>query len=243
MHQMIGHWTDLTTVVFGFTKYSNEDAARIRLFKHTLVRLISLLNAMILADLEGFDEGSSNAALHFEILDVEGLEPAALRYLQESERSHLTPLMLFQWLNNLIVAEISSGVLTIPAPLLARVFQAMNQAMLSYHDARKYSSTPFPFAYTAAMEIVLIVHFFVTPLVVCSWDIGLLAVICCTFFLVFLVWLLHLLPTDLENPFRIHVNGLDTERLQTTMNEILGLLPSHETFDGTEGGGSPSRRP
>jgi len=221
VHQMIGHWTDMTTVVFGFTTYSQQDPTRIRLFKHTLVRLISLMNAMILADLEGFEEGSANAALHFELLDVEGFDSTALQHLKRSQRSHLTPLMIYQWLNNLIVAEISSGVLCIPAPLLTRVFQAMNQAMLSYHDARKYSSTPFPFPYTAAIEIVLMVHFILTPLVVCSWDISLPGVVCFTFFLVFLMWLLHLVPTDLENPFNVKFSGLDTEKLQTTMNEIL----------------------
>ena len=218
---MLGHWTDLTAVAFSFTKHSEQEQDRIRIFKHAVARLVSLLNAVIFADLEGSKENATNRALNYELLDVEGLDNAALEHLQLADGQHLIPLMVFQWFHNLIVQEISTGVLSIPAPLLTRVFQAMNQAMLSYEDARKYASTPFPFPYTAAMEIVLTVHFFLTPLMVSSWELELPGVLCFNFFLVFMMWLLHLVPRDFENPFAVQLAGLDTEKLQNTMNEIL----------------------
>lgn len=223
VHQMMGHWTDMTHVTIGFTRYSSAGTERIRLFKQTFVRLVSLLNAMILADLEGVEDGSQNA-LHFELLDIEAFEDDALSHIELTPTLVETPLLVFQWLNNLIVDEISTGVLNIPAPLLTRVFQAMNAAMLSYHDAKKYANTPFPFPYTAAIEMMMFTHFFITPLVMSSWTTSHAGLVIFTFSLVFLMWVLHLVPGELENPFQVSVNGLDTESLQAVMNQTLTAL-------------------
>lgn len=224
VHQMMGHWTDMTHVTIGYTRYSSVEIDRVRLFKQTLVRLVSLLNAMILADLEGVDEDGDQCALHFQLLDIEAFEEDALTHIELSPRLGETPLLVFQWLNNLIVDEISSGVLNIPPPLLTRVFQAMNSAMLSYHDAKKYANIPFPFPYTAAIEMVMTIHGIFTPFVITSWTSSWLGAAMGTFVLVFLMWVLHLVPNELENPFEVSMNGLDTESMQVAMNERLRAL-------------------
>jgi len=224
VHGMMGHWLEMVHVLVAFTRHSQAGTERIRMFKHTLIRLVSFLNSIILADLEGVEEDGAQEALHFELLDIEALEHAALSHIELSPQLREMPVLVFQWLNNLIVDEITSGVLNIPAPLLTRVFHSMNNAMLSYHDAKKYGSTPFPFPYSVAIEVMMCAHLLYTPLVVSTWTSNIAGSVIFTFLLVFLMWVLHLVPFELENPFRPNVNGLDTEDLQEVMNQTLASV-------------------
>ena len=224
---MTGHLTDMTHVVVGFTRYSKVDAMMVHKFRHVFVRLVSQLHAMILADLEGGEQGTECKALQFELLDLEGFEKKALVYFElvSKRRDHL-PLLVNQWINNIVVDNIGSGVLSVPPPLLARVFQSMNQCLLSYHEARKYGDTPFPFPYTVGIEIVLSAHFVLTPLFVCLWTTNLAAMCSFSFVLLFPMWLLHLVPNQLENPFEPDLTGLDTRELQEELKQTLTALLS-----------------
>ena len=95
------------------------ETAVIEKFQQKLVRLVSLLNAMILGELEGADRDVKNAT-RWELIDVSGLDRQALVHLS---RSKCKPETVFQWLQNEIVDNVSTGVLGIPAPLLTRAFQ------------------------------------------------------------------------------------------------------------------------
>ena len=227
VYKMTGHLTDMTHVALGFTRHGTADQERKDQFKHTFARLVSLLHALILADLEGDEKETVSKALEYDLLDVQSLDTKSLVNIRRValNREHL-PILIFQWLHNLIVDNISTGVLSIPPPLLTRVFRAMTESMLSYHEARKYADTPFPFPYTAGIEIVLTVHFILTPLFVCLWTTSAIAMCVLTFVLLFPMWLLHLVPNELENPFEPDYNGLDTRELQEELNEFLTAILS-----------------
>lgn len=103
----------------------------------------------------------------------------------------------------------------------------MNEAMLSYHDARKYSSTPFPFPYTAAIELVLMV----TRRLLLGYQ---LARAC---LLHFLLGIPHVVaPLGAENPFEVNaksplhrnVEGDDERDSVGRHLGAHGLLPAHE---------------
>lgn len=218
---MMGVWADAASTVIAFTRHSQASEDNIQTFQQTLVRLISLLSAMILAELEGSEPGEAVHMKHFELVDVECLNPEAILYLKNCQQK---PAVVFQWIQNLIVDNIGTGVLTIPAPLLSRTFQDLGSAMINYHDALKYVEVPFPFPYTACTDILLIIHWAVTPVVLCTWTSQPVWAALFTFILVFVVWSLHLIAGELENPFGCDVNDLHMVELQRCINTSLIIL-------------------
>ena len=73
---------------------------------------------------------------------------------------------------------------------------------------------------------MLSAHFVLTPLFVCLWTTNLAAMCSFSFVLLFPMWLLHLVPNQLENPFEPDLNGLDTRELQEELNQTLTALLS-----------------
>uniref|UniRef100_A0A7S1AGP5 Uncharacterized protein n=1 Tax=Noctiluca scintillans TaxID=2966 RepID=A0A7S1AGP5_NOCSC len=94
----------------------------------------------------------------------------------------------------------------------------MGTAMMHYHDAMKCVEVPFPFPYTACTDILLIIHWAVTPLVLCSWTSGPLWAALFTFIMVFVLWSLHFIAGELENPFGCDVNDLHMTEMQREIN-------------------------
>merc|ERR1711871_1329007 len=101
----------------------------------------------------------------------------------------------------LIVDNMETGILNVPAPILTRSFQEMSQAMLKVHEAHKIVNVPYPIDLNAASTFFLIFHFILTVWFVPSWmpSDGLsLAII---FVLVFSHWFVHFICGELEQPF------------------------------------------
>lgn len=221
LYRMVGDLFDTATTVIAFTRFSHAGQEEIQTFRQTLVRLISLLSAMILAELEGSEPGQHVNALHFELVDVECIDPDSLLYLKKASQK---PEVVFQWIQNLIVDNITTGVLSIPPPLLTRTFQDLGSAMIQYHDAMKYTEVPIPFPYIACSDILLLIHWVVTPIVISSWIPELVWAALFTFVMVFVVWSLHFIAGELENPFGCDVNDLHMEEIQRGVNSSLILL-------------------
>lgn len=226
VHQMMGDFFDGASTVMAFCRYSSAPEERVVAFQQTLIRLLSLNNAMVLAELEGdavLSQGHDHQhfAFTYELLDAKSLDASSLKHLRQATQK---PEVVFQWIQCLIVDNISCGVLSIPPPLLTRVFQDFGNALMRYHEARKYSTVPLPFPYIATAEVLLLIHTVLTPVIVVnstSWAPWTGAV---TFFSVFLVWSLHLVAGELENPFEADANDLDVGEMQQEMNERLVAL-------------------
>merc|ERR1719434_559882 len=92
VHGMMGHWLEMVHVLVAFTRQSQAGTERIRMFKHTLIRLVSILNSIILADLEGVKEDGAQ-------LDIEALEHAALSHIELSPQLREMLVLVFQWLD------------------------------------------------------------------------------------------------------------------------------------------------
>lgn len=238
LHQMSGDWFDAASTVLSFCKYSKEDSVKIEEFQQLFVRLMSLLNAMILAELEGHNVGDDSKcdviyvknilganAMEFELLHPDAIDP---KYIERVQKAKHKAEMVFQWIQNLIIENIVSGVLSIPPPLLTRTFQDLGSGMMHYHDALKYSDTPFPFPYTCATEILLMVHWLYTPIFVCTLTDSRIWVVFLSIMLVFVLWSLHLIAGELENPFGDDRNDLNMSEMQVDMNESLASLISVE---------------
>jgi len=227
IHQILGDWHDATSTLVAFCRYSEADKELVVSFQQKLVRLMSLLNAMILGELEG-DDSAEMAATRWELIDVSGLDRRLLALLA---RSKSRPEIVFQWVQNEIVDNIKTGVLTIPPPLLTRAFQELANGMMKYHDAAKLARVPFPLPYTIVVEMLLAIYAVVTPIVMSTWaeHVGWGALF--SFVLVFVVWSMHVLALELENPYGLDANDLDMSEIQCELNRhlVAALAHSEET--------------
>jgi len=111
------------------------------------------MHALMLADLEGDNPLSGEeAAFQYEVIDPEGMDSQSLTALKNSTRK---VDLVYQWVQNLVVQGERSGILAVPAPILARAFAELNAGIVQYHAALKIAKVPFPFPYNAARRLCL----------------------------------------------------------------------------------------
>ena len=222
LHAMLGDWFDASSTLLSFLRFSNADEDVINEKKQVLVRLMSMLNALVLGDLEA--RGGQEPIPHkFQLLDVHSIDRQSLDSLKTAtNKSEL----VFQWIQNLIVDMIRSEVLCVPAPLMTRIFQDLGNGLNKFHESMKFAEVPVPFPYVAATEITLYTHTIITPIVSVQWSPVVYQCPFFTFVIVFVLWSLFTVAGELENPFgNVDVNDLDTDLLQSEMNrQLLCLL-------------------
>jgi len=204
--------------LIAFCLYSQASRKEITTFQQTLVRLVSLLSAMMLTELEGYD--TLNDA-PYEVIELESFELHSMSTLMtEKDKTEI----VFQWIKNLMVESITGGVLTIPPPILTRVFQELDAAMSKYHQAEKFSKVPFPFPYVAALELFMVIHTLLTPLTLVNIIPNLVWPPLLTFVFVFMLWSLHFACSELENPYMGDANDLDLQDMQCILNDRLASI-------------------
>jgi len=199
-----------------FVRMSKESPEKVLEFKHTVVRLCSLLSALCMQDIS--EEGMNS---EIEVIDAVGLDCHALQMLRESDSR---PLLVLHWIMCVIVEGIDSGVLNVPPPILGRAFQGMVNGLTHCEDCVHLSVLPFPLPYRQTLLILLIMHWFITPMVAVQWSARPVLVFFYTFFLVFSYWSLYCISTELENPFGKDDTDLDVAELQRSLNRRLLLL-------------------
>jgi len=223
IHRMMGSWVDAVSAAFAFTRYSSEHPDKIKEFKHVLVRLVSLLNAMVLGELEGM-EAREKREFEYELLDIASLTQ---RTLEPLKKTKCGPIMVHHWVQEVIVNGVKSGVMSIPPPLLTVVFQELGHGMVMYQEGVQLTRVRFPFPYTMTTVVMLCIISVSTPVVFLSWTTGFFWPVLFTFLLVFTFWALHFTAGELENPFGDDANDLDMRQIQSDVNaRLLTLLHS-----------------
>mmetsp|Transcript_11993 Transcript_11993/g.27199 ORF Transcript_11993/g.27199 Transcript_11993/m.27199 type:complete len:436 (-) Transcript_11993:267-1574(-) len=217
---MRAQWYDAAAALCAFCAHSQCPEEMIDNFKHTMVRLFSMLHALALGEMEDTD-GSHIIAFNVELLDPDGIDPHSLRYLQEAD---CKVALLLQWMLVLIVKNIRTGVLSIPPPILSRVFQQIGNGMVALHHAIKISTIPFPFPYAQACDFLLVMHWMTTPVIIQGWTSSPVWSFIFSFVMVFIYWTLNAIAIGLENPFGTDSNDLDYAELQNEMNRQLMVL-------------------
>mmetsp|Transcript_44263 Transcript_44263/g.102241 ORF Transcript_44263/g.102241 Transcript_44263/m.102241 type:complete len:605 (+) Transcript_44263:35-1849(+) len=231
MHQMRAEWVDACISIFAFTKYSHASAQQIDTFKALMVRLMSMLHAAALAELEvvnaDFHELSTAerfdkvSAFDFEIIDPGVLDTRSLMF---TKRCGSRVELIYSWIQGLIVDNISSGVLSIPPPILTRTFQEISNGMVAFHDAMKISYIPLPFPYAQACDCLLALHWLVAPFVISQWVTSAAWAAIFVIIQVFILWALNFIAIEIENPFGSDPNDLDGRRMQEELNTHLLML-------------------
>eukprot|EP00450_Noctiluca_scintillans_P029336 CAMPEP_0194546274 /NCGR_PEP_ID=MMETSP0253-20130528/90433_1 /TAXON_ID=2966 /ORGANISM="Noctiluca scintillans" /LENGTH=317 /DNA_ID=CAMNT_0039393349 /DNA_START=218 /DNA_END=1167 /DNA_ORIENTATION=+ len=221
VHQMMGLWLESASTAVAFCRSSSVAESEIMNFQQSLVRFLSLLNAMILGELEGKENGEMQLAAFYELLDAEAMDLRALEHLTDMDER---PVVVFQWVQSLLVDNITAGVLCMPAPLLTRVFQDLSLGMEKYHEAMKYVEVPIPFPYTATAEVLLVIHTLMAPVLISAQAKWFVWCGVFTFVSVFTLWSLHFIATELENPFEGDANDLNMHEMQATLNRRLAVV-------------------
>lgn len=209
-------WFTFFKETISFTRPSKADTEKIKTFRARLAHLVSLCNAMCMANLEG--EGSKKPVAHgFPVIGVEGLDAESLEALSNSS---FQVELVHQWIYNLVVEAVKNGVLDMQPPILGACFATLNAPLHHYFSGRRLTMVPFPYPFAASAEVMMIFQTVFTAIAMFAWcEPGTAAVF--TFAFTFTLWSIHLVAADLENPFGTDVNDLPMEELHV---ELTGLM-------------------
>lgn len=233
MHQLCACWYDTTSTLVAFLRTSHATAEEITHFQETLIRLISLLNALCLDGLE--QKESDFASGHsFEVIGWKDLTEE----IQDGVMSSQCRVeFVFQEIQKLVVDGMKANVVTIAAPILTRSFQEMGAGMLIYHEAKKLSCVPLPFAYAFITRVILIAEAAFFPFMLAVHTKGILSTFCFTFGGTVMLWFLNGVAESLDNPFRKEASSLETSHVQEQLNVQLRELVRRSST------GTPTLRP
>jgi len=217
---MLAEWFDASSAVLAFSKVSKADPALREAFEHRFVRLLSLLHAFAVSQLREMD-GTT-----FELIDPDGLDKDSIEAVVHSE----APVaLIFQWVMQLLVENIENKVLSVPPPIVSRAFQEFANGMVAYHDALKIQTTDFPFPYQQMTTLLLLLHFCITPPVMCMWTEWASWVFLFTFIQVFVFWALYFTALEIEFPFRDGHSNYEAKKMHREFNHQLLLLIDPQT--------------
>lgn len=225
VHRMRVDWFMAACVLMAYCRASKANPHAVRNFQGKLVRLMSMIHATALAELEQLNvnevEHEQIAAFQFELLDPAGFDEETLRSVK---MSHRKVELIFAWIVMLVVQISEEGVCAPPTPVLSQVFQMLCKGMDAFEDALRITCIPFPFPYLQTCDMVILLHCLMTPVVMVSWCdhpfwAGLL-----TFLQVFTIQAMDYIALEIEDPFGQDVNDLDGYEMQRQMNNHLVLL-------------------
>lgn len=219
-----GQLLEAASSLISFPLISQCPKSDIDHFRHCVVTLISLLHATALGHVASC-ELKTFKVINFSALD----EKYRTRLASHSFRNRVD--LIYMWLNGLIVLNIPNGLLNIPPPILSRVFQELEKAMIEYNQVLEVMSIPFPFPYAQCAIFLLVVVGICTPFAMCSWvDHPIVAGVLSFLTMVCLVSL-ELIASELENPFGEDCNDLPIEDFHNSLNESLMLMISEDAHD------------
>jgi len=220
LHQMHAEWLDTCGSLISFSTYSTQPPEVVQDFQNLMVRLFSMLHAVSLADIEDSNRGRTDGvqAYHFNLIDVQAIDVASLNAVRLSEAK---VELVFMWIQQLMVNHVKSGVLSIPPPLLSRAFQNLANGLVALEAALKISAIPFPFPYAQTTDMLLTLHWLMSPVVVAQWTSSPAWAFVFSAIHAFALWSLNSIAGELENPFGTDANDIDMKGLQMEMNEKL----------------------
>jgi len=220
LHQMRGEWFDSVSCCVTFSRAAIADKQQgVFIFRHTLVRLMSLCHG---SALEEIADDAGNIAT----IDLTGLDSTTLRHLKECKEVHLFNRVevILHVIQTLITRNLEIGILKIPPPILSRVYQTLSRGFVNLLNAKKITDTRFPFPYAQLISMLLMVHTLLTPVMICELIDHKVWAFIFTFVPIFGMFSLNFTASQLENPFGNDDNDLPLVDFQEEMNASLLML-------------------
>lgn len=199
-----------------FSLMSKKPKEEVELFKDKIVRLFSLLHGMALSSIADQQE-------HFQCIDIESIPDRYISYLKGKSRRQKVEVV-YQWINHLIIESLDNGLLNVPPPLLSRVFQELEKAMVEYNQVLQIMTISFPFPYAQVAVVMIWLYFLVTPFVATSWTAQPFMAAGYTLISAACFVGLEMIAAELENPFGDDINDLPCKQFQDESNDGLLLL-------------------
>jgi len=225
LHQMKGEWFDTISncVTFSISAKIKSPEKVIR-FRHTIVRLMSLCHASALEEISGMDA-------ELETIDTRGLDYSTLLHLKNCVEVHgfNKVEVLLHLIQSLITKAHEDGVLSVPPPILSRVFQTCSRGYVNLLNTKKITDTKFPFPYVQLITLLLLLHTAFVPMVVSSLVESNAMAVIITFMTLFGMHAINFIAIQLEDPFGTDDNDLPLEHFQTEMNSCLLMLLHYDT--------------
>jgi len=217
VQQMQSKWCDACGSLIAFSRKSKRNYEDVLQFQNVLVRLFSLMHSLALQQIHSLHDET------FQVIDLHGLDEGSLKAIKQCPTSSRVELVS-AWIHQLIVDNIDTGIMPAPPPIQSRVFQELSNGTMNMNNAQKIAATPFPFPYAQMTSVFLLIHWVLTPVLMCSWTGHWVWSFVWTFTPVLSFWCINLIAAEIEQPFGNDSNDLPTHGLQETMNETLILL-------------------
>eukprot|EP00929_Paragymnodinium_shiwhaense_P002748 TRINITY_DN10302_c0_g1_i2.p1 TRINITY_DN10302_c0_g1~~TRINITY_DN10302_c0_g1_i2.p1 ORF type:complete len:583 (+),score=84.68 TRINITY_DN10302_c0_g1_i2:107-1855(+) len=209
-----GVWVNAVSNTLAFTTKESKRKQEVDSFQHFLVRLMSMLFAASLQSI-------STANCDFRTLGDFGIDKTHLAYL---DRAHDKTEVLLNWVQRLVVQNHGNGVLSVPPPILSRVFQELGNGVRELQSAHRLQTCPFPFPYAQAISLFLILNWGLLPVIAGFFVPQLGGAALLTFCTVFSMWSINYIAAELEMPFGSDPNDLPLVELQEDFNECMRML-------------------
>jgi len=223
LHQMRGEWFDAASCLVSFSrdgKVHKGKGEEVIEFRHTLIRLFSLMHGTAL------DEISGNIEDRYEVLDVYGLDHGTLKFLKHCQENNFNRVEALQHMIQVLVTHnFHAGVLTIAPPILSRVYQTLSRGLVNLLNAKKIKDTAFPFPWAQIILVLLVMHAGFTPLIMVQvLHSNKFLAVSLSFVPIFSMFSLNLVAIELEMPFGSDANDLALRDFQEEMNHSLLML-------------------
>lgn len=215
-----GEWFNAYSSIMAFTSTKPELQPQVESYVHLLARLMSLLMCC------GLQQVSPNRDRVFEIVDLQGIEPESMDFLNSAPDK---VEIILQWIQRSMVDHAQTGVLPVAPPILSRAFQEYSRGIVNLQNARKIADFPYPYPLAQISMVLQILHWAAMPLAASlavprGWAVLL------SFFSIFGLWCIHFNAIELEFPFGSRANDLPMVELQQDWNEsIITLLDRRAT--------------
>merc|ERR1719189_1529165 len=152
---------------------------------------------------------------------MNGLDGESLAFLARAEDRCEVVL---QWIQRAIVDAQAAGTITVAPPILSRAFQELSRGMVNLSNVRKIKEIPFPFPYAQMIQLTLMVHTLVTPvlaahLITNPWGAAAITLLVTTSF-----WSLLYIAREIDHPFGDDKNDFNVGDMQHTFNQSLLTL-------------------
>mmetsp|Transcript_52417 Transcript_52417/g.94116 ORF Transcript_52417/g.94116 Transcript_52417/m.94116 type:complete len:660 (+) Transcript_52417:86-2065(+) len=220
LHQMRGEWFDSVSCAVTFSRGSvDTKPAECNNFRHTLVRLMSLCHGSALEEISGESD-------LFETIDTLGLDNVTLKHIKACKNDYKFNRVevLLHMTQTVITKALADGVITIPPPILSRVYQTLSRGFVNLLNAKKIADTRFPFPWAQLMALLLFIHALLTPCVFASFMRSKFWAPLFTWISTFAFFYLEFVGIELENPFGSDSNDLPLQHFQEEMNSCLVML-------------------
>eukprot|EP00930_Biecheleria_cincta_P000640 TRINITY_DN10144_c0_g1_i1.p1 TRINITY_DN10144_c0_g1~~TRINITY_DN10144_c0_g1_i1.p1 ORF type:complete len:600 (-),score=99.87 TRINITY_DN10144_c0_g1_i1:151-1950(-) len=219
IQQVRGNWFNAASACCAFCSTKPEDAKRVREFKHSLVRLTSLLYCTALQQIAiRHDEA-------FEIINIEDFDYRSLKYLARAPEK---TLVILQWIQQLLVQNHRAGVLDVAPPILTRAFQELSNGIVSIVDAQKITDVLFPFPYAQMVAVMLIGNAILTPFVLATVMDSITWCAVLNFISVMFFCCINYIAAEIEMPFGDDPNDLPLPQMMKSLNSaLISLMDNH----------------